>query len=206
MASIRENGFFAPCAVQVSTRYVCIGNHRLRAAVELGMTHVPVVWLEVDDDAVLRIVLADNRASDLATNNDADLAALLQELDEAERGLAGTLYDGDDLDALLASLNEDPVRRRLTDPQPSGIGTDCHAWLSAAQSPAASETAPDGDCRGAGTAPHHINRASTEPVVETKSRMPFRSGPSNDAPAAAWSRGEIVRKPLENESRKCYHC
>ena len=134
IASIRENGFFAPCAVQVSTRRVCIGNHRLRAAIELGMTHVPVIWLDVDDDAALRIMLADNRASDLATNDEADLAALLRELYEAERGLAGTLYDGDDLDSLLASLNEDPVRRGLTDPDdipepPTPISKRGDLWL-----------------------------------------------------------------------------
>lgn len=134
MVSIRENGFFAPCAAQMSTRYVCIGNHRLRAAIALGMTHVPVVWLEVDDETALRIMLADNRTSDLATNDEADLAALLRELYESERGLAGTLYDGDDLDELLALLNEEPLRWGGTNPDdvpepPTTISKPGDIWL-----------------------------------------------------------------------------
>ena len=103
--SIQHNGFYAPLIVQKSTGFVLAGNHRLAAAQELGMEKVPVVVVDVDDDAALRVLLADNRTADLATYDDSALAALLEELAVTPVALTGTGYDGDDLDRLLNDLN-----------------------------------------------------------------------------------------------------
>ena len=74
--SIRAHGQYAPLVVQRSTGFVLAGNHRLLALRRLGRDHVDVVFIDVDDDEALRILLVDNRASDEATYDSAELTAL----------------------------------------------------------------------------------------------------------------------------------
>ncbi|MCK9251014.1 MAG: DNA modification methylase [Solirubrobacteraceae bacterium] len=120
--SLQAHGQYRPLVVQRSTRHVLAGNHTLRAAVQLGWSEVAVSFLDVDDEQARRIVLVDNRTNDLATNDDGALAALLQELAGTDDGLAGTGFDGDDLDDLLAGLDEAP------EPEP-GEGADTEPSL-----------------------------------------------------------------------------
>jgi len=101
--SIEANGFYGAVVAQRSTGFILAGNHRWQAARHAGATEVPVIWVDVEDDHALRILLADNRTNDLATYDDNALAELLQELADAG-SLAGTGYDGDALDELLADL------------------------------------------------------------------------------------------------------
>jgi len=105
-ASIEVNGWYGTVVAQSSTRHVLAGNHRLEAARRLGMTDLPVHWLDVDDATARRIMLADNRTSDLATYDDAVLVQLL-EAAAADDDLFGSGYDGDDLDDLLADIAGD---------------------------------------------------------------------------------------------------
>jgi DNA modification methylase len=70
-----------------------------------------VHWVDVDDSAALRILISDNRASELATWDDPALANLLKELVTETGTLDGTLFDGDALDAILADLGEAPFSR-----------------------------------------------------------------------------------------------
>jgi DNA modification methylase len=105
--SIDANGFFGTLVVQKSTGHVLVGNHRLRAAIAKGIEEVPVVYVDVDDEKARRILLADNRLSHLATNDDEVLAALLKELTESEDGLVGTGYADDDLAALLKLFEDE---------------------------------------------------------------------------------------------------
>ena len=104
--SIKANGWYGTLIAQRSSGYVLVGNHRLVAARSLGMKKVPVTWLDVDDDQALRIMLADNRTNDLATNDEYALMELLRELADATGDLAGTGFDADDLDQLLADFAE----------------------------------------------------------------------------------------------------
>jgi DNA modification methylase len=103
--SLDEHGFFGVCVCQVSTRYILAGNHRWKAAKFKGATEIDVAWVDCDDDEALRILLVDNRTSDMATYDDVQLAELLQSLAASQRGLAGTGYDGDALDELLRDLD-----------------------------------------------------------------------------------------------------
>lgn len=98
--SIEAHGFYGVIVAQESTGYVLAGNHRLKAAKELGLETVPVAFIDVDDDKARRILLADNRTADQGGYNDETLLDLLERLD----GLEGTGYTGDDLDDLLVSL------------------------------------------------------------------------------------------------------
>jgi len=103
--SIQENGFYGALVVQRSTGHVLVGNHRLRAAVQAGAESVPAMFVDVDDATALRILLADNRTNDLASYDEAELAALLQGIMADAGTLAGTGYDGDALDELLKDIN-----------------------------------------------------------------------------------------------------
>ena len=105
-ASIEVNGWYGAVVAQSSTRHVLAGNNRMEAARRLGMTDLPVHWLDVDDATARRIMLADNRTSDLATYDDAVLVQLL-EAAAADDDLFGSGYDGDDLDDLLADIAGD---------------------------------------------------------------------------------------------------
>lgn len=94
--SIDVNGFYGAVVAQRSTGYVLAGNHRLLAAKQHGIDELPVLWLDVDDDAARRILLVDNRANDLASYDNDQLAELLRDID-----LDGTGYTDDDLAKLL---------------------------------------------------------------------------------------------------------
>jgi hypothetical protein len=99
--SIRVNGYYAPIVVQSSTGYILAGNHRYRAAKDLGHAAVPVIYLDVDDEAAKRIMFADNRTTRLGHDDDALLAALLEEIGDSDTGLLGTGYTHADLQTLL---------------------------------------------------------------------------------------------------------
>ena len=101
--SIEANGFYGAVIVQKSTGYVLAGNHRMQAAAHAGAKSLPVIEVDVDDATATRILLADNRTNDVATYDQDALAGLLKSLAE-DGGLAGSGYDGDDVDALLQAM------------------------------------------------------------------------------------------------------
>jgi DNA modification methylase len=114
--SIATNGVYRPVVVQRSTNQVLCGNHLVEEARRLGASSLPVYLIDVDDEHARRIVLADNRISDLGGYDTGALAALLSELDD----LAGTGYVTNDLDALLDELQASaPVAEEDVSPRPS---------------------------------------------------------------------------------------
>ena len=115
--SIEANGFYGAVIVQKSTGYVLAGNHRMQAAAHAGATSLPVIEVDVDDATATRILLADNRTNDLSTYDQDALAALLTQLAKAGE-LDGSGYDGDDVDALLLSL-ETPTLDELAEQFPN---------------------------------------------------------------------------------------
>jgi hypothetical protein len=102
--SLLRHGQYRPIVVNKPTREVLAGNHTLVAARELGWHEIAATFVDVDADTAARIVAIDNRANDLASNDDAELAQLLQSLPD----LDGTGYDDDDLTDLLAQLDVAP--------------------------------------------------------------------------------------------------
>jgi hypothetical protein len=103
--SIRANGFYGACVVQRSTGRILVGNHRYLAAVEEGLTEVPVVWVDKSDEEARRLLLVDNRSTDLAVYDDEALVALLVAHAD-DGGLIGTGFSDHDLDEILAAINE----------------------------------------------------------------------------------------------------
>lgn len=134
--SIARNGWFGACLVQIKDGghdVMVAGEHRWRGlqalagrGIELPEGHrsyeelaervplppigvVPVIRRPWSDEEALRILLADNRTSDLGTYDEPELIALLTEFAERDAdGLSGTGYDGDDLDAMILRLQEPP--------------------------------------------------------------------------------------------------
>lgn len=102
--SIRLNGFYGTVVAQRSSGRILVGNHRFRAARELGMEAVPVTWVDVDDEQARRILLVDNRTGDLAGYDDPKLSEILRALEESDAGLAGTGYEEEDLERLALDI------------------------------------------------------------------------------------------------------
>lgn len=114
--SIERNGFVGALVANRRTRHVLAGNHRLMAARDLGLSEVPVIWVDVPPSREVRILLADNRASDLGAYDDAALVALLQEAAQ-DGALADTLFTTVDLHNLIG-----PDNAEVDDPYAEWVG------------------------------------------------------------------------------------
>jgi len=100
--SLKAHGQYKPIVVDRRTNQILAGNHTWRAAKSLGWSQIAVGFIETkDDDDATRILLADNRTTDLASYDDAGLADLLKELIASDDGLEGTLFNDEDLNQLL---------------------------------------------------------------------------------------------------------
>lgn len=123
--SMEANGIFGALLVQRprgnrKRGRILAGNHTWQAARLSGAPTVPVIWLDVDDERALRIMLADNETARKATNDQTALASLLVSLAGTPEGLAGTGHDGDDLDTLLADIEA----AGMDEPEPMARGVD----------------------------------------------------------------------------------
>lgn len=103
--SLARFGQVRPILVQKSSAYVIAGNHTLRAAQELGWTHIAVVVVDMDDEEAEGYLVADNRLSDLAENDEAVLAPILERMMLAGR-LDGSGYSPDDVDDMLSRMDQ----------------------------------------------------------------------------------------------------
>lgn len=113
--SLKENGQFRPLIVQKSTGYVLGGNHTLKGAKKLGWKTVDVVFVDVDDDKAKKIVLADNRTSDIASY---DPEALMKIINSLETPDVGTGYSTADVQSIITAVVErdvDLVTEVITD-------------------------------------------------------------------------------------------
>jgi len=91
--------------------YVTAGNHTLLAARDvLEWTHLAVVWIDEDETTANAWALADNRLSEIGSNDPDALAAMLGAISDVDL-LAATAYSDADLAKLLgtASTNAAPA-------------------------------------------------------------------------------------------------
>ena len=96
-ASIRENGFYGFIVVQPTTSYILKGNHTWRALRRLGYKTVPVHFLDCDDAQAERVLLADNKVSDMGSYDEKRLLAILDIHSKRTGTVEGTGYEQDDL-------------------------------------------------------------------------------------------------------------
>ncbi|REE61400.1 ParB-like nuclease family protein [Streptomyces sp. 3212.3] len=118
--SLRVNGQYKAIVVNRGTytgrpNEILAGNHTWTAAKELGWEQIAATFVDVSDEDAARIVIVDNRTSDLAGYDSTMLASILADLPDLE----GTGYDQDALDELL---DDDSLPDRLTLPS-DGQGT-----------------------------------------------------------------------------------
>lgn len=104
--SLAANGQFKPIVVQTSTKFILIGNHTWKAAKDIGWSKIKVIFLDVDDTSATRIMLSDNRTSDLSTYDTDALADILKNLDDPA---LGTGYTKDDVGSILKAIEDDDV-------------------------------------------------------------------------------------------------
>jgi len=110
--SIKVNGFYGAIVAQRSTGFILAGNHRWQAARAMKLDDVPVFWLDVNDEEAARILAVDNRSTRLGHDDESVLVDLLTQLSMTDLGLAGTGYDGDDLDKMLRDVSKpEPVAK-----------------------------------------------------------------------------------------------
>lgn len=104
--SLRDHGQYQDIVVQESTGHILVGNHRWRVAKEkLGWTHIAAKFVSCTDAKALEILAMDNRSSDDGRYDDTELLALLETI-VADGDLVSAGYDVDDMDDLLARLEE----------------------------------------------------------------------------------------------------
>jgi hypothetical protein len=106
--SLEELGQYRPIVVNRGSKTgrpneILAGHHLVLAAADLGWSTVDVVVVDVSDLAATKILLADNRTSDMATYDDRLLAEVVASIRE---DLVGTGYTDEDLAAMEKLLEE----------------------------------------------------------------------------------------------------
>lgn len=113
--SLRRHGQFRAIVVNRRTMEVLAGNHTLRAAKQLGWRQIAATFVDVDDEQARRIALVDNRTSDLAGYDEAELLELLESVED----LDGSGCDEDDLADLLEQVRPLALEEEEPPPPPS---------------------------------------------------------------------------------------
>ena len=107
-SSLKAHGQYRPILVQEGTNYVLAGNHTLKAAKKLGWKKIKITRIEVDEFSARKIVLADNRLTDLAGYNEPLLKSLLSALPELD-GTGFTESEVATLDRLIEGNQKEPM-------------------------------------------------------------------------------------------------
>lgn len=121
--SMRDHGQYQDIVVHQETGNVLVGNHRWRVAKDkLGWTHISVKFVSCSDTKALEILAMDNRSSDDGRYADRELLTLLEMINDQDGDLTSAGYDVDDMDDLLARLEE--VELPAFDPKDNLRGID----------------------------------------------------------------------------------
>lgn len=123
--SLKTHGQYKTICVNQGTKTgrpleILAGNHTIKAARTLGWETIQATIIDVDEEAAAKIVIADNRTSDLAENDPAILIDLIESLAD----LDGTGWAETELEELAATINElaeppEPLTDPDETPQPS---------------------------------------------------------------------------------------
>lgn len=116
--SLKTHGQYKTICVNKGTKTgrpleILAGNHTIKAARTLGWETIQATIIDVDDEAAAKIVIADNRTSDLAENDPAILIELIDSLTD----LDGTGWAETELEELAETINRlDYTPEILNDP------------------------------------------------------------------------------------------
>ncbi len=108
--SIKRFGFAAPILARRADSEVIAGHTRLKAAETLGITRVPVRYLDLDPADAHLLALADNRLNELGSWDDERLIELLSEIRQQGDGVALVAgWHDAEIDGLLKSTADAPM-------------------------------------------------------------------------------------------------
>lgn len=132
--SLKTHGQYKTICVNKGTKTgrpleILAGNHTIKAARTLGWETIQATIIDVDDEAAAKIVIADNRTSDLAENDPAILIDLIDSLTD----LDGTGWADEELEELAQTISdldtaETPEEPELTAPPAEPISTPGTIW------------------------------------------------------------------------------
>jgi ParB-like chromosome segregation protein Spo0J len=123
--SLKIHGQYRPIVVQYGTNYILAGNHTYKAAKKIGWKKIKVTYIDVDEQTAKKIVLADNRLTDLAGYNEPLLKSLLQALPELD-GTGFTQSEVETLDRLTNGNDKSSIGD--SKPLPSDPEVKISAW------------------------------------------------------------------------------
>lgn len=132
--SVEKNGQYRSLVVREIKNgplVVLAGNHTMSAISELGGKQVRCEVIECDDETARRINIVDNRANDLAEDDDAALTELLRQIGDP----SGTGYTADEMSAYLKEPEIPVFEPEMIEQQPrldQSATRECpscgHAW------------------------------------------------------------------------------
>lgn len=119
-------GFYQVIIVQRSTGLILAGEHRWRALRAAGSAVAPVVFLDVDDETAVRILVGDNEIPRrLSRARVDDLGRLLADLrDQSLAGLSGTGFDDASFSRLLDEIRRSSAPPEFPDAEAKASDTD----------------------------------------------------------------------------------
>lgn len=103
--SIERLGFGAPIIARKANNEVIAGHTRLKAAESLGMTRVPVRFLDISEKDAHLMALADNKLGEISDWEPIPLAEAMSEFAFTELELAG--WDGREIEKLAEDVGDD---------------------------------------------------------------------------------------------------
>lgn len=122
--SIKQFGFVDPALVRKHDNMIVGGHQRVKAALELGLKEIPVVFLDItENDAKLLNVALNKISGDWDEDKLTELLAELKFFDDVDELLTG--FDEDELDQLLADLEEPKEGLTDQDALPDNVDTVC---------------------------------------------------------------------------------
>ncbi len=107
--SLEAHGQYRPIVANKQTGHILAGNHTYQAAKQLGWFEIAVTWVDVDPDQELKIVLVDNRTSDLATYDEQELKNHLIYIS----GKKGTGFNAEDISDILSGGSSKPSNQAI---------------------------------------------------------------------------------------------
>jgi site-specific DNA-methyltransferase (adenine-specific) len=122
-ASIQRFGFGAPVVARRENREIIAGHTRVKAALKLGHTSVPVRFLDISEEEAHALALADNKLAELADWNTDVLSEVLRDFEANAVNFDNLGWDATELSELLMRGNRPPTNG-ASDPGPGPLPPD----------------------------------------------------------------------------------
>ena len=124
--SIKRFGFAAPIIARREDNTVIAGHTRLKAAKSLGLSKVPVRFMDLDPVDAKLLMLADNKIGERADWNDDALKVIFEELQDED--LSGLGWDEEELSGILGDLYSEDEAEAIVEP-PAPVQSDFNFTL-----------------------------------------------------------------------------